>query len=98
MFAVFDLLFTLNEWGSTRFVELNPVAARVLSGAIQHIYTFKFGTVAFATVILLSVRRYRVAELGCWLLFAMMLYVGVRWYAYYECVLHGNDLPIIAPE
>ncbi len=95
--AGFDLLFTMSEWGKPGFVELNPVAARVLTGATQHIYAFKFGTLALGTAILIGVRQHRVAELGCWLLLALMVVLALRWNLYDESILRGDANVILGP-
>ncbi len=93
--AVFDLGFTLSESATPEFVELNPVAAPLLSGPNHHVMFFKFGLLGGASIILLSLRRHLVAELGTWFLMATMIYVGVRWYLYYDGLLTGNVNPFI---
>lgn len=93
--AVFDLGYTLAEWGTVDFVEMNPVAAKVLSQSVRMVFVFKFGLLGAGTLILLLLRRHAVAELGCWFLFATMLYVAVRWYSYFDCLLHDYVNPLI---
>lgn len=88
--SVFDLGFTLAEWGTSGFVELNPIAAGLLSGPPHAVAAFKFGLLGVGTLILLALRRYAVAELGCWFLLAVKVYVAVRWYAYFACLLQGS--------
>ncbi len=93
--AVFDLGFTLFERETPEFVELNPVAARVLSGSAQGVMVYKFGLLALGTLILLPLRRHAVAELACWFLFVAQVYLAVRWYAYYDCLLHSYVNPLV---
>ncbi len=94
--AVFDLGYTLSESGSNDFVELNPVAMRVLMGSPQVVMAYKFGLLGLTTIILLLLRRYRVAELGCWFLLAAQVYVATRWFTYFDCLLHSRMSVLIA--
>ncbi|MBK9119156.1 MAG: hypothetical protein IPM18_06080 [Phycisphaerales bacterium] len=93
--SIFDLAFTLNEYGTEKFVELNPVADRVLAGPVHHVMLYKFGLLGVGTLILLALRRHTVAELACWFLFTFKVYVGVRWFAYYDCLLYDYVNPFI---
>ena len=45
------------------------------------------GLLGLSTIILTCLRRHAIAELACWLLLASSLYVGVRWYVYYQQAL-----------
>jgi hypothetical protein len=87
--SIFDLGFTLAEWGTKEFVELNPLAASLLSRPGNAVIVFKFAMLGIATCIVLLLRRYRVTELACWLMVAAKLYLAVRWLVYFDCVLHG---------
>lgn len=87
---VFDLGFTLVESAHGHFVELNPIAASFLGHADHLLVAYKFGLLTFGTTILLLLRHHRMSELGCWMLLAAYVYVGVRWYAYYQCLLNGG--------
>jgi len=93
--SIFDLGYTLSEWGSADFTELNPVAAHLLGGPQQAIIAYKFGLLSLGTLILLALRRHLIAELACWLLFAAKVYLAVRWVLYFDCVLHGYTNPLI---
>lgn len=93
--GAFDFAFTLLEFDSGGFVELNPLARRVLEQPDHVVAAFKFGLLGVGTVILLALRRHAVAECACWLLLAIKVYVAVRWFAYYDCVLHGYENPLI---
>lgn len=87
--SIFDLGFTLAESGTKDFVELNPLAARLLSGPGNAVIVFKFTLLGISTIILLPLRRYRVTELACWLLVVAKLYLAVRWFTYFDCLVHG---------
>lgn len=93
--AVFDLGFTLMEAGTADFVELNPIAAGLLSGPPNMVMAFKFSLLTLGTFILLMVRRHFVAELGCWFLLATKTYVALRWLSYYSCLVGGYSDPLI---
>ena len=81
---VFDLGYTLLESLHSGFVELNPVAARLLGASPVVLVGYKSALVALSSTILLIYRRQRVAELGCWFLLATHLYVGICWLSYYQ--------------
>jgi hypothetical protein len=87
--AVFDLGYTLAESGTGGFTELNPVAAKLLGGPANAVIAYKFALLGVGTLILLVLRRHAIAELACWFLFAAELYVAVRWYGYFDCVLEA---------
>jgi hypothetical protein len=93
--AIFDLGYTLAESGTPDFIEANPLAAKLLSGPTHVIVAYKFSLLGLGTVILLALRRHAVAELGCWFLFVLKLYVALRWYSYFDCVLHGYMNPLL---
>jgi hypothetical protein len=93
--AVFDLGYTLAESGTGDFFELNPLAAQLLGGSPHTVILFKFGCLGFGTLILLALRRYAIAELACWFLFVATLYVAVRWYGYFDCLLNGYINPLL---
>lgn len=93
--AIFDLGFTLSEWGSADFAEMNPLAVRVLSTSPAHVIVFKFGLLSFGSAILLAVRCHAVAELACWFLLTSKIYVAIRWYCYYDCLLNDYVNPLI---
>ena len=94
--GVFDYVFTLLEASTGYFVELNPVAARLLGGPDHVIAAFKFGMLGLGTVILLSLRRHLFAEMACWFLFAAKLFLAIRWRAYYYLVDAPVDYSAIA--
>jgi len=89
--AVFDLGYTLAESGTADFVEMNPLAAKLLGGPQHFLMAYKFGLLSIGTGILLALRRHAAAEVGCWLLFGFKLYLGIRWYLYFDCLLSDGD-------
>ncbi len=93
--SVFDLGFTVGQWGMMEFQELNPLAARLLDGPVHGIAAFKFGFLTSGTIILLALRRHSVAELACWFLLATKVYIAIRWFAYFDCVVHGRSNPLV---
>ncbi len=93
--SVFDLGFTLGQAESFEFVELNPIAARILHQPTSVVATFKFGLVGAGTLILLALRRHAQVELACWFLLAAQVYVAVRWLAYFDCVVNDTVNPFI---
>jgi len=81
---VFDLGYTLLETSRSGFVELNPVAARLVGGPDRLLVLYKTALVGVGSVILLALRRHRLAEMTCWLLLAVYALVGIRWNVYYN--------------
>lgn len=93
--CVFDFYFTLSEWGQAHFIEMNPLAVYLLSKSPHLVAWFKFGLLGLGTVILLGLRRHRVAEYACWFLLAAEIYLAVRWFVYYESLSSGETNPMI---
>ncbi|MGE0481127.1 MAG: DUF5658 family protein [Phycisphaerae bacterium] len=93
---IFDLGFTIAESVHGHFVEVNPIAARLLGGPTWLLALYKFSLITFGTVILLSLRKHRIAEWGAWFLFATYLYVGVRWFVYYQGLYTDTPHPVHA--
>jgi hypothetical protein len=96
--SIFDLGFTLLEANSGYFVELNPVAERLLAGPVYGVAAFKFGLTGLGTIILLCLRRNSTAEWACWFLLAAKLYVAIRWFAYFDALINGHDSPLLQVE
>ena len=84
---LFDLLFTLLAAKAAHFVELNPVAARLIknTGALV---AFKAALVLFGVVVFVRFRRHRLTELACWGLGGLYASLAGRWWVYYFRV-HG---------
>jgi len=83
---LFDLHCTLSEAEQCHFVEMNPIAARLMESPWWVLAAYKCALVAFGTAILVFLRKHSVAELGAWFLLTTYAYVGVRWYVYFECL------------
>ena len=83
---LFDLHCTLSEAEHCHFVEMNPIAAKLMESPWWVLAGYKFALVGFGTAILVFLRRHSVAELGAWFLLTTYAYVGVRWYVYFECL------------
>ncbi len=94
--AIFDLGFTLLESESFTFVELNPLAAAVVGGPDEAVFAFKFGLLSAGSVILLALRRHATTELACWFLLTSKVYLAIRWYVYYSCLVHGYMNPLLS--
>ena len=93
--STFDLGFTIAQWGTTEFLEANPIAAPLLNGPTHVLIIFKFGLLSFTTLVLMLLRRHLVAELACWFLLATKLYVAIRWFVYLDCVVRGVSNPLV---
>ena len=92
---VFDLGYTLLESLHSGFIEMNPVAAKLLSASPQVLVSYKTGLLAISSAILLVYRRHRVAELACWFLLTAYVYVAIRWWGYYEQRLVALEDPAV---
>jgi hypothetical protein len=78
-----DLYATLLHLGSVGMAELNPIAAYLISaGSVPGLVLFKLGCMALTVGLIWKLRHHLVAELGTWLLFAMMAMLTVHWYQY----------------
>ena len=85
-----DLFFTIRAYGLGQFTELNPLARNML----EHPYaveTFKLGTVAFATVVLLCFRQHRWVEIGCWGLCGVYIVLSYLWLQYFNHLYSQPD-------
>lgn len=93
---LFDLCFTMRESQELHFVELNPIAARLLSGPEHWIISYKFALVTLGSAILLLLRRHSITELASWFLAAVSVYVAARWYVYFQCLIDDRYSPFVA--
>lgn len=95
---VFDLTYTLAESFTGGFVEANPLAARLLHTSPTMLIAYKALLLTASSTILLSLRRRRITELGCWLLLGAYVYVAACWGIYYQHQLAAlNDPAVNAP-
>lgn len=90
---MFDLHFTLTAARMGPFIELNPVAARMLeTGDMLALTLYKVSLVAIGSAILWQYRRLKLSELGCWMLVCMYSGVAIRWQNYYAVWNHAYSL------
>ncbi|RMF81927.1 MAG: hypothetical protein D6744_06580 [Planctomycetota bacterium] len=80
---IFDLGFTLLEATRANFIELNPLVGEHVRTNPAFVVAYKITLVAVGSTILLVLRRQRVAELGCWFLFAIYALLLMHWSGYY---------------
>jgi len=92
---VFDLGYTLLESLHSGFIEMNPLAAKLIGGSPEVLVSYKTALLAVSSTILLIYRRQRVAELGCWFLLAVYLHVAICWCYYYEERLASLEDPAV---
>jgi hypothetical protein len=92
---VFDLGYTLLEALYSDFIEMNPLAAKLIGASPHVLVGYKTVLSAIGSAILLVCRRHRAAELGCWLLLGAYVCVAVRWWSYYEQRLTVFDDPAV---
>lgn len=94
---VFDLQYTLIESPHQHFVEMNPVAARLLDRPPVFLVTYKTALVLVGSVILLKLRRYGAAEVGCWCVLAAYAMVALCWQQYYIHAMEtfGDPAPCV---
>jgi hypothetical protein len=90
---VFDLGYTLLEAQYAGFIEVNPVAARLIDAAPGVLISYKAALMLASSTILLLCRRHRIVELGCWFLLAVHFQLAVRWWWYFEERLTAFDDP-----
>ena len=79
---VFDLVFTITAHRIGGLRELNPLA-RLLLGAPAILVVFKSILVAAGSALLIVFRRRRLAEIGCWCVFAVYTVLAFIWMSYY---------------
>lgn len=92
---VFDLCFTLRESQYQHFIELNPIAAHLLGGPDHWVIIYKLALLLVGSTILLALRQHSVAELASWFLMAVSVYVGTRWYVYFQCLVDDKYSPFV---
>jgi hypothetical protein len=90
-----DLGYTLLESLHHGFIELNPVAAGLIGESTAALVGYKLALLLISSTILLICRRHRVAELSCWFLLTVYLYVAICWWGYYEQRLTSFDDPAV---
>jgi hypothetical protein len=91
---IFDLGFSQLELYQERFRELNPIAARFLNNP-SAITLYKFSLLFLGTSIVLTLRRWKIAEWGAWLMLVVSIYLAIRWHCYYASLATGVDNPFV---
>ena len=86
----FDLAYTIHAHQTGQFFELNPVARGMLDSP-WILAGFKCLAVALGSVILIALRRHRLAELAAWLLCLAYVALAIRWLNFCT-ILHANQL------
>lgn len=89
LMSVVDLRFTLLEASSAHFIELNPVAAELLTISLDAVALYKVTMLGIGTGILLALRRHALSEFAAWLLLGVFLALMVLWTLYYDILPHG---------
>ncbi|HUS92620.1 MAG TPA: DUF5658 family protein [Phycisphaerae bacterium] len=82
--GAFDLIFTLMAMDLGGFEEANPVARQFIHSP-PLLATFKFGTLAVASGILLAFAHRRITEVACWALGFVYVGLAIVWLVYYGC-------------
>lgn len=95
---VFDLGYTLLESLTATFIEMNPVAARLIAASPLVLVAYKVALILISSTILLIHRRKRLTELACWLLLAVYIGVAGCWRTYYDHRLASLDDPAVNVE
>lgn len=86
--AMADLFFTLWAHLFTPFVELNPLASRMLHNQyLLLLIATKVGLTAMGTAIFWGLRKHRRAEIGLWLVVLVYVALTFRWSDYTTQVL-----------
>ncbi len=91
---IFDLGFTLIESAWNPFVELNPLAARLLAEPIW-VVAYKAGLIVLGSTILLFYRTHHAAELASWFILATYAAVLCKWALYYSHLLAALNDPAV---
>ena len=77
----FDLMLTLAAQQSGGFLELNPLGSQLM-GSPWLLIAFKMATLLGASAILVSLRRYRGAQIASWWLCLVCTVLAFRWLTY----------------
>ncbi|MEC9374045.1 MAG: DUF5658 family protein, partial [Planctomycetota bacterium] len=75
-----DLALTLTFMKTTGMVELNPLARWIVDmGGAEGLVAFKAASVLVSLGVLFAVRHHRSAEIGAWIMCAVLLALTARW-------------------
>jgi hypothetical protein len=81
VFGAIDLLLTLTAQQAGGFLELNPLGGRLLESPLL-LATFKMTSLLAACLILVSLRRYRGAQIASWWMCLACTVLTFRWLTY----------------
>ena len=92
-----DLGFTLYAHLAGQLVELNPIAAVILSYGDGALVIYKLSVLAAGSSMLWWTRRFPLTEAGMWCLLAINVAVIIRWHRFYDVLTvileHGALFP-----
>ncbi len=88
-----DLGLTLIEARNHLFIELNPLASRLIQHPPPVLIAYKVVLVLVGGAILIALRNHRITEWACWLLFSAYGFVALRWAVYYSHLLETFNDP-----
>ena len=83
MLNIFDLTYTILAYRIGDFEEMNPIASQMLQQSWMLI-AFKLTGISLGTLILLMLRRHRLAELVSWLICLVYTALAFSWMTYYS--------------
>jgi len=81
LLGVFDLVLTLAAQQTGGFLELNPLGSQLVESP-GLLIAFKIVTLLGASLILVSLRRYRGAQIASWWLCLVCTVLAFRWLTY----------------
>jgi hypothetical protein len=78
LLSLFDLALTLLAHQAGGFLELNPLSDRLLGDSF-HFVLFKVTTLSVACLILVMIRKHRLAQMASWWLCLVCTVLTFRW-------------------
>ena len=93
LLSLADLFMTLTFLRTVGMSEANPVARMVMSyGSPTYLVVWKLASIAVASTVFWLARRRRLAEAGCWVCVAVLVWLTVRWIHYSQEVETATPL------
>jgi Na+/phosphate symporter len=81
--SIADLHMTLMFLRGVGMSEGNPIARWIIShNSGELLIVYKLGLVALGCFLFYAARRTRLAEVGCWFCFAMLIWLTMQWASY----------------
>ena len=78
-----DLLMTHREARCDMFVELNPIASTMLDAPLYQLAFYKYGLLAYATIVLYAVRTRQQCIRSAWFLAGSHAALALYWGVYF---------------